>query len=63
MPGGGQAPAIRLDRENGDAVVAAVRAVKELAGWMHLHFGAGRIACKSLRECGNGLNRFQDSAL
>src|SRR5712692_269776 len=63
MAGGRQSSALGVNRENSDTVVAAVRAVQELARRMDLHFRGRRLSPESLRKGGNRLNWFQNTPL
>ena len=58
----GQLAVLLVDPEHGDAVVAAVRAVEELAGGMHKHLG-GAIALHGVGHAREGLQCPETTAL
>ena len=54
-------PVGRVDGEDGDAVVAAIRAVDEAAGWSDMHVGAVA-ACRRSRRAGSRSSGVRSSA-
>src|SRR5436190_23474959 len=55
MPDEGQPAGFRINRKNGDAVVATVRAKHKLTRRMNLNFGARIVTFEFLGQSGNSL--------